>query len=492
MLKKVFSHPECRFLFILLFGFSLLRLPSLFEPNWYGDEGIYQVLGRAMNAGRMLYSEIWDNKPPLLYVTYALVDANHFLVRLLSYIAGLFAVYGFYLLTKRLFSVQSARFIATTVFAFLFAIPATEANIANAENFMLVFLIFAGFLVFSVKDNLMHTTSLQKLFVAGILVAVAFLYKIVAVFDFAAFFLFLLFLSLPERLSLVRTKNLKTYLRPVLVFSAGCIAPIILTGLYFLLVGAFAPFLTATFTTNVSYVGWRNYFLIPQGLLLAKLLLLGLFVLFLFSKRVSLGKTALFVLLWFAFSLFGVFFSQRPYTHYILMGITSFSLLIGLLISEKRFRILSLILIIIGTVLVISIFKPIRPKWLLGYYTNFIAYIAGQKSLTAYQAFFDSDMPGNYEIAQFISRHTQKNDIIFIWGNTAQIYTLSDTLPPGRYTVAYHITSSQAQAETQAAIDQKRARYIVLQSGSDIPQFLLTAYTQTATISDATIYERTR
>ena len=49
---------------ILFLMFLILRIPSLFEPYWYGDEGIYLVLGQAIRKGVTLYSHIHDNKPP--------------------------------------------------------------------------------------------------------------------------------------------------------------------------------------------------------------------------------------------------------------------------------------------------------------------------------------------------------------------------------------------------------------------------------------------
>ncbi len=52
---------------LILFSIFLFRLPSLYEPFWYGDEGIYLVLGQAVRKGLVLYRDIHDNKPPLLY-----------------------------------------------------------------------------------------------------------------------------------------------------------------------------------------------------------------------------------------------------------------------------------------------------------------------------------------------------------------------------------------------------------------------------------------
>jgi len=48
-------HKEAWAILILISIFILLRLPSLVEPYWYGDEGIYQVIGKALNSGRVLY-----------------------------------------------------------------------------------------------------------------------------------------------------------------------------------------------------------------------------------------------------------------------------------------------------------------------------------------------------------------------------------------------------------------------------------------------------
>ena len=64
MLKLVNKYKYFLFLAII---FLFLRLPSLFEPYWYGDEGIYLVLGQGIRKGLTLYTQIHDNKPPTLY-----------------------------------------------------------------------------------------------------------------------------------------------------------------------------------------------------------------------------------------------------------------------------------------------------------------------------------------------------------------------------------------------------------------------------------------
>ncbi len=65
--QKAFFLQLNPFLLIIILLMILLRIPSLFEPYWYGDEGIYLTLGQAIRKGLLLYRDIHDNKPPLLY-----------------------------------------------------------------------------------------------------------------------------------------------------------------------------------------------------------------------------------------------------------------------------------------------------------------------------------------------------------------------------------------------------------------------------------------
>ena len=58
----------------LAFAF-VLRYPSLFEPRWYGDEGIFAGVATNIREGRTLYAQAWDNKPPLIFYTYAAIQS---------------------------------------------------------------------------------------------------------------------------------------------------------------------------------------------------------------------------------------------------------------------------------------------------------------------------------------------------------------------------------------------------------------------------------
>ncbi len=497
-------------LLALCSAFFLFRLPSLIEPYWYGDEGIYAVLGQAMNQGYVLYRDIWDNKPPLLYGIYALGNGDLLTAKMLSLISGLLSVIAFFLLSQKLFNkVVAISTITTAVYVVLFGTPLIEGNIANAENFMLLPIIIAALLIYPLS-NLKRKTfpkNMQLSFLlAGLLIGIAFLFKIVAVFDFAAFFLFLLFINLPKKLSISLVKRAVTklhYGRPLILFAAGLLTPLLLTMLYFLSQDALFVFLQSTFSGNVDYVGFKNELLgIPQGLLILKAVLLIVSVISIFFARNSLAKPVLFIVIWTTFSLFNTSFSGRPYTHYVLTLLPSFCLLIGLLLSSKtakmRYSIFASIAVIVS---VIVIQFPFSLDKAVLYYPNALQFVAGQKTVDEYQAFFDIKTLRNPLIASFITQHTQKTDKIFIWGNSPQIYALAQRLPATNYFVDYHSLQSEATLKkTQRDLAKAKPKYIItLDDATPLPfalsgyimRFSIPSFTRVnQSVPGATIYER--
>ena len=479
----------------LLFSFFLLRLPSLFEPYWYGDEGIYETIGLALTKGRILYTQIWDNKPPLLYFTYALVQSNQFLVRSLALGIGLATVIVFYFLAKKLFANRQAAGVAAGAFVILFGVPAFEGNIANAENFMLLPISLAGFLVYSLTTKSLHTKSLntRSLVIAGVLLGIAFLYKIVAIFDFTAFFCFLVLTTFEGSLSLKTIVSYsKKFWRQFALFVFCFIAPFLLSILYFLLVGGVGEYFHAVFQSTVGYVGYKNTFIIPQGLLISKILLLALFILSLFFKRQKISSTTLFIILWTGFSLFNCFFSQRPYTHYLLVLVPSFSLLIGQLVNKRKTALIPyLVIVLIISFTTIKYFDHWSVKGTINYYKNFVNFVGGKKSISDYDSFFDKKTVRDNEIVNYINSHKKISPSLFIWGNTAQIYPQTGTLPPGRFTVAYHISGLPSyEKETETALIKNPPQFIVIMDDVSNYPYSMYNYSQVMRIQNATIYER--
>jgi hypothetical protein len=491
LLAKLEKSKNFWFVFLTLIGFFLLRLPSLFEPYWYGDEGIYQVLGLGINHGRLLYKGIWDNKPPLLYMVYGFLGGDQFKVRAASLVVGALSVVIFFFLAKNIFQGQDEEkgesnkivYAVTALFAFLFGIPLIEGNIANAENFMLLPILFAGLLVYKRNNEIKSLKYFSGFFGPGLLLGIAFLFKIVALFDFASFAVFIFIVHFG-------IKKIESIIEIAIPYTLGFFLPIFLTLIFFASKGALSDFIHAAFTQNVGYVGYSNTFIIPQGLLITKLLLLSIFMLFLFVKRSTINARVLFCSLWLAFSLFNSFFSGRPYTHYVLVSIAAVCLFVGVVLYERRFKIFLLAALVVSLFLLITNFSYYGKT--IPYYQNYVAFMAGKKSITNYRSFFDKNTPRDYELADYLNLHLGKNDTIFIWGNDAQVYKLTNTIPPGRYTVAYHMTASKATLdETRKALLSERPKFIVVDNRISFPfTFAITLYNQRMALGPVSIYER--
>ncbi len=487
--KMSLTVGDSIFLSLISIIFVVLRFPSIFEPYWYGDEGIYEVIGISLNQGRQLYSQIWDNKPPVLYLIYALFNGDLFSVKLVSLLAGLGAVVVFYLITKKLFKNNISQIVSTVFFTYFLATPVIEGNIANAENFIILPTLLSFYLLFcsSSKSNLIT-------FLAGVLLSISFLTKTVAVFDFISFFIILIGIRYFEKLPLNINKFYPEIKKIILadskerIFILSFLMPLILTFAYFIFTGTFADFWKASFSENVSYVGYGNYFIIPMGFMILKIifLILAIFVIFLFRKKLT--KIGFIIFIWTAISLFDAFFSNRPYTHYLLVFLPSIAIFLGYAFENRRLLIITILSLSLVYLIVSSNFKFYNR--IIPYYQNYISYIKGG-DIEKYQTFFDPHTPRDYHVADFIKTHLKKDENIFLWGDSAQIYALSGKLPPGRYTVMYHITSyPNAIDETISAVEKSDPRFIIQTKDNPEISNFLKGYQFKYKIDDAIIYER--
>ncbi|HSW87903.1 MAG TPA: glycosyltransferase family 39 protein [Candidatus Saccharimonadales bacterium] len=485
-LTKLEKNTEAWFLIIVSFVFFLLRLPSLFEPLWYGDEGIYEVIGIGLQHGRLLYRDIWDNKPPLLYVLYAIFHSDQPTIRFVSLLAGLASVLLFYFLVKKLFSKASIWYVTTSIFAFLLAIPLLEGNIANAENFIMPLILGAGLIIVGRPQGIAPTKKL----LTGVLLGLAFLFKVVAIFDLAAFTLFLLFIQIKT----FSTKQIRPIVFELIPLYAGFIIPLVITFLFFMFQHALPDFIHSAFLSNVGYVNYGNQFQIlgaeiPQGLLLLKLIALGIFCTIVFIKRSKISPATQFILLWLAFSIFSALFSQRPYTHYLLVLLSSSCLFIGILLQKNKSQLLSIAIFFLMAMYFLTNFSFYNKN--VGYYQNFLALITNHEDITTYRAFFDGSSPRDYALADFLKTKLHPNDQIFLWGNNAQLYALVNKLPPGKYIVAYWIGSSeQTRMETQQAFNKTNPRFIIAMPNVGPIPYSLKGYSQRLSINNAVIYEK--
>jgi len=444
---------------ILLFLVLLLRIPLLFEPFTYADEGIYLTLGQALRKGLVLYRDIHDNKPPLLYLVAALTGSFS-VYRLVYFLWGLATIGVFYRLAAILFlKNQKAIITSTSLFAVLTSLPMFEGNIANAENFMLLPILAGFYLIFKFLNQ---PTAKAKFswpwFTAGLLFSIAVLFKIPALFDFLA--------ALMICLLLIETKTIKTIIFHLFSLMIGFLTPLFSTFVFFGLKQALGQYLTAAFSQNLPYLSsWGNSAVEISGFSLSfifRLLFLTLLLIILFIFRQKLSLAFKIIIIWFSTSAFAALLSIRPYPHYLLQILPSFSLSFGLIFlkENKLVKVIPLILLLFF----IFIFKFFNfwyyPNW--AYFKNFYQYALKIENKQNYLAYFGPQTKSLYQTADFIRTHTSPEEKIFIWGNQPSIYALARRLPVGRYTVAYHIIDFKAQTETLNVLRFQPPRWLIV------------------------------
>lgn len=435
---------------VVLFLTFFLRLPSLFEPFTYGDEGVYLTLGQAVRKGLVLYRDIHDNKPPLLYII-AAIAGNFSYFRLILFGWTIATILFFRKLAETLFPKSKGGIIFSTfVFAVLSSVHTFESNVANAENFMILLTII-GFITY-----LKAKTRIQY-FLSGTFFSLAVLFKVPAVFDFAAALIFVIII--------VKNKKdiySRRFIISLIYLLVGFLLPILFTMLFFATKGALSQYLKAAFFQNLPYLSsWASnrpkVFSLPLALIArASIVFLVSYILFVYRNR--LAKELKLIIVWFIFALFGSLLPSRPYPHYLLQIIPALSLSFGLFFSKKRF-----VPVVLACVLIVVFigFKFWHYEN-ISYYKNFYQFAMGQKTKEQYFDYFGENANALYRAAIHIKARTKPNEKIFIWGNQPSLYSLSERLPVGRYTVAYHIVDFNGWRETMQALEKNPPRFIVI------------------------------
>jgi len=452
-LKSKLNLPKwlCIFLFLIL----ILRIPTFFEPYFYGDEMIYMTLGQGIRQGIPLYKGIYDNKPPLLYIV-AAIAGNLFWFKTILAFTNIISIFLFWKLAKILFSKKNLLHkISTIIFGLLTTLPLLEGNIVNAELFMVLPIILALIIVFSKENNF------KNLFTAGVLYSIASLFKMPALFDLPALIIFWLIYSISKK------QEFKLFLKKTIFLLLGFITPILISFIWFYIQGSLKDYIYAAYLQNVGYLSsWRpsdtqKPFLTKNLPLLTRGFIVLLSSIILFVKRKKLSKNFVFITLWLLFGLFAASLSERPYPHYLIQVVPSISLLLGILFTQETIE-QSLAIIPLTIAFFIPIFYKYYHYPTFSYYSRFIKLVSRKITKKEYLLNFDKNIIRNYDISNFLMSSMNKKDKVYITGDSATIYALSRKLPPIKYVADYHIYDYSSMQDEAAIISQNLPKFIVI------------------------------
>ena len=452
-------------LIILLAATVILRLPSLFEPYWYGDEQIYLAISQGVRKGLVLYRDITDypNKPPLIYLL-AAAAGSVFWFKFMLLMWNAMHVVVVNLLLKKLWGEKKwLVWGGSGAFILLTSLPMLEGNIANGEMFMSMPVTLAMLLLWKAQYS-----------AAGLMLALGFLFKIPVAADIAAAGL----------IFWVCRHSFKG----IISFGLGLAVPIaVVVGIWYGM--GVAPIdLVKNMLGSSGYV--TNYPLAPR-LILVTGLSLGVYLM-----RKKLGQELVWAGLWLMWALLGATLSGRPYPHYFIQIVVPVIVTVGAMLTgkEKRLKVIvgGIGLALVAVTLVTLKVKP-YPVW--AYYANFGKWVAGQRVFSDYVASFDRRMPRNYELAYYLKTHTGPGKRIYIWGNQPDVYVMAERLPVGKLVTSFHVEDLQAYAATMEWLNHDPPAYVVMMADEprgfeELKYWVDQYYVETDTIGEAKVYKK--
>lgn len=477
---------------LLLLVITILRIPTFFDPYWYGDEGIYLVIGTALNRGALMYTDIVDHKTPIIYQLARVESQLAF--RLLLYCWMIVTTTAFFYIAQKYFKSQKAVWLAGALFVTFTTLPWMEGHIANGELFVMGFVLvglwiltqskyFAGLLQKKYFSSyIFNKKEFWTFGLCGVLLGLGILTKVPALFDAVAIISISYFLVLNYGFtSFLNLKTiwpaLKKVTMPTIILIAGILLPILFSILYYYLVGSGKDYLEFGLLYNFKYAGsWdlglTNPLLVFFFTLKGKVVfLIVAFLLISFCKSLLLPKYQM-LFGWFALTFIASLLSNRPYPHYFLQSIPPLALIAAAGLTElwrlfkhgthilhssiKIVAAISSVVLFTATLLIMHVgFYPVEQ-----YYATFLKYATGGMSQQAYYATFNYLMTENYEVAPILM--SEKPDKIFIWGTNPMLYALTKTRPVGRFTVAFHIEDLHVQDETMDNLRKTPPLYVVV------------------------------
>lgn len=473
---------------LILFGIFCLRIPSLFEPFWYGDEGIFAAVARNLNFGGVLYQTAWDNKPPLIYLTYSTIfryfGVSMLNIHLAATIAVLVCATAIYLIVKSSNGTRRG-LLAMSLFGLMTTFRVFEGNLALTEIFMIALISIAMLLVIRKKF------SFSSLFLAGILFGLGSLYKQVGVFEAAACGLYLFLI----------TKNFKIFFIKGLFLSLGFLTPYIFTLLYFFRLQLVNEYIFAAYTYYRIYLNESpQYAILINVLKYSPVVLVLLFGLY--KKKVKDVTVFNLFLLWLAFSFLGSYFSGRAYGHYMVQSLPALSIVLSTVHLRRLKRVGAIfwativITLLLLTRLLFSNIFIWNPYEQVRYYENFFELLAGHKTVDDYNNFFDRNVNSVMALNDFLRVNKAEGKVVYVWGDIAWLYAVSDVWNPSRYVTSFHVFGvPNGKEEVASDLINKTPVYIIKTPHSigyfaQLEKLIARDYTLVSTIEGNEIYKR--
>jgi hypothetical protein len=450
----------------------------LFLP-YTDNEGAFVLIGREMGRGARLYADLWDHKPPLLFVqswllqlVFPLTEIHLHLYAFFIHILNAFLIFR---LARRLEFSRWGAWASVLAYVFLLIPPLFQTWTVEADLLIQPFLLLSFWAAFSKNSRLN--------FLSGALWAAAFFTKQSALFLLPVYLMAGSFSDIPKIFKWLA--------------GAGLVAAAVV--LPFALDGRWVDFYDALIGFNQHYIekGWLFFFATPafRDFLVQWLKVAGCaygFV-FLYSVLGSFGpfskplhpRTLFFLSVWFLGVLTSCCVSGYFFTYYFIALLPPLALGMGLALMKmnetRRFDLgFCFLVIAVVTMLIEANTGGLRDK----------VFAYAQYPWPRY--FADKAM------GMAIASEAKPNDRLLVWGDDPQIYVYAGLSPSVKTPFINHLDGRPADAlKTLSDFDHQPPRYCVMSRMDQVLQppdwfeiRLKNHYTRVKTIGDLDLYRR--
>jgi 4-amino-4-deoxy-L-arabinose transferase-like glycosyltransferase len=471
---------------VVVGGVFMVRVPAIVQPMG-PDQGVYATIAWGLQHGLDLYRDLWEQKPPGIYLTYLsgfLMFGNRpSSIFLIEYLAAVLTVLLVFDIARRLVSVRFAALAALMVA--VGTLPAARFG-------------YGGFLERSVTETFVTPLAAASAWAAvqaylrardqwglaaGLLIGIAGVYKQTALIYWPALIVWTWLVADTARA-----------IRFGLYAMAGVVIAPLLTLVWLWTQGVLADAWIAVVEYNLAYLalGDRGFLFsldrfaheVWRRMKTDEVWALGTLAAVVAAsmwrwRSAKPGPLALLGIVWLGAALTATLANgPRFFTTYFMTSLVPLSLLSAWLLHriaglQGRARIVSglLVLALAGVMLVRSgswnraVSATLWDARHLFGQTERQEYLYPFRS-RATQAFSAAD---NERLADYVRTHTEPHERIFVFGMTASAYFSSGRLPASRFLWAYPSVSHMVdrpdfRVETLAAeLARTSPRYIILQ-----------------------------
>lgn len=317
--KIYLLFPSTIILILLSALIAFLRFRTYHEPIPC-DITLYSSIAHELLNGRMLYSDLWEQKPPATFITYVFAELltgyGNASIYLLTLVAATVTLLGIFRAGWMLSGQKSTGLMAALLWALISGDIRLEANQPNVEVFINATTVwmFVFFLNLNGQSNKWQTT-----FLTGILALIATLYKQYLIIT-------VIFLSFAYLMT--ATENRRTAVRQMINLFTIIFLGWMLFFVYFSLTGRFRPTWRALFEFTYYYsTSWNGA---PSNTILRNILV-G------FLPLNALPNYASFLIPLFLLSFIATAFNARNGRHWMMFAFLLLATFVNIAVPGKFF-----------------------------------------------------------------------------------------------------------------------------------------------------------